>query len=421
MKPIKFDLPLNGKRIATLEQLGENLTPEILEPFRSGKLAKWLRVRKLDEQAEAVEALLVGDNEREVQLLKNLYAVFDSEINEDLLRTAIMERKKELPSSQEKIDTEINFRNGSSGYENIDKNYAPVPSAPTRVLVPAVNDDTHTATHDTPYGVTSDTSVNSFQLLRLKDAFSGRQPTLTKWWFEEHLPYGKVSDIPESDSRVTEIFDEFATIKDFDKFCLLIKELDNKDGLNKSLSVFWLSNRVSTELLEFVSQNFEIHNLNSIEIVKFPEHVINALKDLNITEVLKVRTLEIVRRLFTDWQLVVVKSGDVVADEIANELVTTHDNVVVLRYTKYLLVLPLLLKYRRYEKSVFVQSVNACIKDQSTESVDAVIQHTFNLLSNRPEDNELLLIDQSYAMYSTFRMLNEPDCNMKYDIQRVIF
>jgi hypothetical protein len=35
MKPIKFDLPLNGTRIATLEQLEENLTPEILEPFRS--------------------------------------------------------------------------------------------------------------------------------------------------------------------------------------------------------------------------------------------------------------------------------------------------------------------------------------------------------------------------------------------------
>jgi len=42
MKPIKFDLPINNTRIVTLKQLQENLTPEILEPLRSGKLSKWL-------------------------------------------------------------------------------------------------------------------------------------------------------------------------------------------------------------------------------------------------------------------------------------------------------------------------------------------------------------------------------------------
>ncbi|MDP1614357.1 MAG: hypothetical protein Q8L68_01020 [Methylococcales bacterium] len=105
MKPIKFDLPLNGKRIATLDQLEENLTPEILESFRSGKLAKWLRVRNLTEQADGVEGLLAGDNEREVQLLKSLYALFGGETDEALLRAAISERKKSLPSAQ--IDTEM--------------------------------------------------------------------------------------------------------------------------------------------------------------------------------------------------------------------------------------------------------------------------------------------------------------------------
>ncbi|MDO9214791.1 MAG: hypothetical protein Q8Q54_13495 [Methylococcales bacterium] len=107
MRPIKFDLPLNGTRIATLEQLEGNLTPEILEPFRSGKLAKWLRVRKLDEQAEAVEALLAGDNEREMQLLKSLYGLFGGETDNDLLQVAIAERKRSLPSSQESYDMEL--------------------------------------------------------------------------------------------------------------------------------------------------------------------------------------------------------------------------------------------------------------------------------------------------------------------------
>lgn len=107
MRPIKFDLPLNGTRIATLEQLEKNLTPEILEPFRSGKLAKWLRVRSLNEQAEAVERLLAVDNEREVQLLKGLYEVFGGETDHDLLQAAIAERKRSLPLSQESYDMEL--------------------------------------------------------------------------------------------------------------------------------------------------------------------------------------------------------------------------------------------------------------------------------------------------------------------------
>jgi hypothetical protein len=107
MRPIKFDLPLNGTRIATLEQLEDNLTPEILEPFRSGKLVKWLLARSLDEQAEAVERLLAVDNEREVQLLKGLYAVFGGETDHDLLQIEIAERKRSLPLSQESYDMEL--------------------------------------------------------------------------------------------------------------------------------------------------------------------------------------------------------------------------------------------------------------------------------------------------------------------------
>jgi hypothetical protein len=107
MRPIKFDLPLNGTRIATLEQLEKNLTPEILEPFRSEKLAKWLRVRSLDEQAGAVEMLLAGDVEREVQLLKGLYGLFGGEADNDLLQVAIAERKRSLPLSQESYDMEL--------------------------------------------------------------------------------------------------------------------------------------------------------------------------------------------------------------------------------------------------------------------------------------------------------------------------
>ena len=105
MKPINFDLLLNSTRIATLAQLEENLTPEILEPFRSGNLAKWLRGHKLNEQAEAVERLFVEDNADELQLLKSLYALFGGESDEDLLQAAIMKYKNESSCSQEKMAT----------------------------------------------------------------------------------------------------------------------------------------------------------------------------------------------------------------------------------------------------------------------------------------------------------------------------
>ena len=107
MRPIKFDLPLNGTRIATLDQLEENLTPEILEPLRSGKLAKWLRARLLIEQADAVEALLVADNEREIRLFKSLCEVFVSEVDENDAREAINDYKTSLPSLQNELDDEI--------------------------------------------------------------------------------------------------------------------------------------------------------------------------------------------------------------------------------------------------------------------------------------------------------------------------
>jgi len=113
MKPsdIKFDLPFNGTKLCRLDDLKNNLTAELLEPFRTGKLARWLRVRKLVELADNVEALLAAEiaanNQREVQSLKGLMELFDGETDENLLRAAIAERKKTLPSSVQNSDDEV--------------------------------------------------------------------------------------------------------------------------------------------------------------------------------------------------------------------------------------------------------------------------------------------------------------------------
>jgi hypothetical protein len=98
VKPIKFDLKLaDGTKLATLDNLEENLTPELLEHFYSGKLAKWLRVRKLNELADALDALLVAENdakhEQDVQLFKKFCEIFVSEVDEEDAREAMKDYK----------------------------------------------------------------------------------------------------------------------------------------------------------------------------------------------------------------------------------------------------------------------------------------------------------------------------------------
>ncbi len=95
MKTIKFDLKLKNGEITlrTLDDLEENLSPELFTHFHTGKLAKWLRVRKLDELAEKMEALrtqnIEDKNELDVKLFKNLCEIFVSEVSEEQAREAM--------------------------------------------------------------------------------------------------------------------------------------------------------------------------------------------------------------------------------------------------------------------------------------------------------------------------------------------
>ena len=42
-KMIKFDLPIDGVKVATLDQLRDHFTTEIIAHFRSGLLTRWLQ------------------------------------------------------------------------------------------------------------------------------------------------------------------------------------------------------------------------------------------------------------------------------------------------------------------------------------------------------------------------------------------
>jgi hypothetical protein len=106
IKPIKFDLKLsNGETLYTFDDLKNNLTIELFEHFHSGKLAKWLRVRKLDELADKMEALNASEKEHQVQLFKNLCEVFGRDLNENEARE-MMQNYKKLNSPLENSDGE---------------------------------------------------------------------------------------------------------------------------------------------------------------------------------------------------------------------------------------------------------------------------------------------------------------------------
>jgi hypothetical protein len=113
MKPIKFDLKLSDgtTTLRTLDDLEENLSPALFEHFHSGKLAKWLRVRKLEELADNVEALrtqhIDDKNELDVKLFKNLCEIFVSEVDENDAREAVADFKAVEPSVGNSNDEEV--------------------------------------------------------------------------------------------------------------------------------------------------------------------------------------------------------------------------------------------------------------------------------------------------------------------------
>lgn len=88
MRLIKFDLPVDGVKVKSIDELREHFTAEILMHYRSGLLLKWLRSRGLVIQAEAVQALTESDD---FGLLAALCRVFDVTVDDDILHVLIDE------------------------------------------------------------------------------------------------------------------------------------------------------------------------------------------------------------------------------------------------------------------------------------------------------------------------------------------
>lgn len=76
IKLIKFDLPINGIKVTTLEALRDNLTDEIVPLARSGQLERWFKSRQMQEQAQAVAAA-VAQHAKDKALFLALCAVLE--------------------------------------------------------------------------------------------------------------------------------------------------------------------------------------------------------------------------------------------------------------------------------------------------------------------------------------------------------
>ena len=88
-KMIKFDLPIDGVKVATLDDLQDHFTTEIIEHFRSGLLKRWLRSQRLDCELTSVEAL--ASNGDDATILAQLCEIFEVEADDDVIAAAIAE------------------------------------------------------------------------------------------------------------------------------------------------------------------------------------------------------------------------------------------------------------------------------------------------------------------------------------------
>lgn len=89
---IKFDLPIDGVKVATLDDLRDHFTTEILQHFHSGVLAKWLRSRDLEKELHEVEHLIERDIKGDAPVLKALCHIFDIAADDAVIEAAVGEK-----------------------------------------------------------------------------------------------------------------------------------------------------------------------------------------------------------------------------------------------------------------------------------------------------------------------------------------
>ena len=93
MKTIKFDLPIDGRKISSIEELQEHFTTEIIGHFRSGVLERWLDSRRDSTFLPEVRKLAGNDEAQsdDALALRELCRIFEVDADEAAIEAAVAE------------------------------------------------------------------------------------------------------------------------------------------------------------------------------------------------------------------------------------------------------------------------------------------------------------------------------------------
>ena len=93
MKTIKFDLPIDGRKISSIEELQEHFTTEIIGHFRSGVLERWLDSRRDSTLLSEIRKLAGNDEAQsdDALALRELCRIFEVDANEAAIEAAVAE------------------------------------------------------------------------------------------------------------------------------------------------------------------------------------------------------------------------------------------------------------------------------------------------------------------------------------------
>lgn len=93
IKTIKFDLPIDGVKVKTIEELREHFTVEILSLYENGILIKWLQSRNHADKINFIKKLQAYSSNR-FMLMKKLCELFEVETDDLLIAIAVGESPK---------------------------------------------------------------------------------------------------------------------------------------------------------------------------------------------------------------------------------------------------------------------------------------------------------------------------------------
>ena len=121
-KIIKFDLPINGTKVDTLDALRDNLTDEIVKLARSGQLERWFKSRKMEEKSQAV-AHAAATHAEDKSLFISLCEILEVEVHPDDV-SAIFDEPTEAGVYIKNISYFRLYEELKCDYENLKKSIA---------------------------------------------------------------------------------------------------------------------------------------------------------------------------------------------------------------------------------------------------------------------------------------------------------